>query len=83
MSFGIHALDIRVIVLPLSPPTGLLARIGSRHATDDKARSGTNACTLLTADGGTGNCTDHRSDRCACNRRFLRALLRRSTTILL
>ena len=83
MPFGIHALDIRVIVLPLGPPAGLLGCTGACHAADNQSRPGTNACTLLATDGGTGDSADDRSDRSTRDRRLLRTLLRSCPAILL
>lgn len=71
MTFGIHALDIRVIVLPLGPPARLLGCTGASHAADNQPRPGANACTLLATDGSTGNGADDRSDRSTRDRRLL------------
>lgn len=71
MPFSIHALDIRVIVLALGPPAGLLRGIDASHAANNQSRPGTNARTLLASDGGAGDGADDRSDRSTADRRLL------------
>jgi hypothetical protein len=71
MPLGIHALDVRVIVLPLGSPAGLLSCTSANHTANDQPRPGTNACTLLATDGGAGDSADDRSDRSTRDRRLL------------
>jgi hypothetical protein len=59
VTFGIHALDVRIIVSALHAIGGAIGSTGSCHATNEQTTTGTDASTLMTIDQGTGSCADH------------------------
>lgn len=81
--FGVHALNVGVVVLPLCAIGRLLGTVGAGNAAEDQSGAGADTGALLAADGCTCCSANHCSDRCAADSGLLCALLGRATACLL
>ncbi len=82
MPFGVHALNVRVVVLPLCAIGRLLGAVGADNAAEDQPRAGADPGALLTADGSACCGTNDGADCGAANGRLLSALLGRTAACL-